>query len=209
MKPKLLAAPMLLACLLTAMLSGCGQVAVFGHTIGENNAAPSVRTESSSTEAATSPVVAPQIQTVRSVALALTPQAQAKVTEDPRFNTDALLTAIKSELQTRKVLDTNSPTNNVAEIIIDDFTMRPTSNVILFGNIISNGTIKGEIHLRDNQGSELKNFGIEAKTRLSIPANGESKNPLEPLYRQFAVMTADSLTGTVTKPSTPEIQPPR
>jgi hypothetical protein len=216
------------------MLAGCGQVSVFGHTIGEKqvpqdsadrNGSEPVKAEpikaeppNASTVAETAPattvakqaVTIPTIQKVKSVTLVLTPQAAAKVADDPRFNADALLAAIKSELQSRKVLDGNdSHVTAMAEISIDEYSMRPTSNAILFGNIISNGTLNGSVRLRDEQGNDLPGYRVEAVTRVSIPASGESKNPLGPLYREFAIMTGHALDGTKPKEKVGADQHPR
>ena len=193
--------------LIAGTLAGCGDVIVFGHTVHEAHPASEVKAEPTATPKA---AVTPRVQVVKTVTLVLAAQAAAKVVDDSRFNADALLAEIKSELQSRKLLDdADLHSSGTAEISIDDYAMRPTSNVILFGNIISAGTLSGDVRVRDAQGNELPDRRIEAETRVSIPASGESANPLAPLYRQFAVMTANSLAGTPTKSSATQDQPPR
>jgi hypothetical protein len=187
---------------------------MFGHTIGEEHPASAVKTEPTVTSAASPAAAAtpkdqaPQVQRVSSVTIVITPQAATKVDIDSRFSADALLLAIKTELQTRKLFDDpDSGASGAAVISIDDYSMQPTSNVILFGNIISAGTLNGDIRMRDGQGNDLPNRRVEAKARVSIPANGESKNPLEPLYRQFAVNIANNLAGTPKAADTPDQRP--
>jgi hypothetical protein len=40
-----------------------------------------------------------------------------------------------------------------------------------------------------------------AESRLTVAADGQDKNALGPLYRRFATLTADELTGIAAKPS--------
>jgi hypothetical protein len=185
-------------------LVGCGQVAVFGHTIGEPkpaslaDAKPASKPESA------------EFQKVKAVSIVLTEQAAATVAADAKFNVDALLSAVKSELQSREALeDSNAQLNAVAEIAIDDYALHPTSNVILFGQIISTGVLNGTLRVRDDQGNELSNRRIEAQARVSIPAKGESENPLGLLYREFAVQTGNTLTGKIIKPVVDDSWRPR
>jgi hypothetical protein len=187
-----------LALLLTVgLLAGCGQVAVFGHTIGEKHSPSEVKADSIPTPQA---AVSPRIQMVKDVRLVLTPQAATKVANDAKFNADTLLEAIKGELRSRKLLDdTDSRANGTAEISIDDFAMRPTSNAVVFGYLLNAGTLNGEIRVRDTDGKDLQNFRVEAESQVSIAASGETKNPLEPLYRRFAVLAGDNLAGTPSK----------
>lgn len=210
--------------LIAGLMAGCGQVSVFGHTIGEKQPASEAKSDSNAPHAAAATPSdqtpreqiprdqatkdqAPRAQKVKSVTLVLTPQATAKVVDDSRFNADALLAAIKTEFQSRKLLDDTDSHASTAEISLDNYAMQPTSNVILFGNIISNGKLGGTIKLRDPQGNDLPNRRIDAEARVSIPANGETTNPLGPLYRQFAVMTGDLLTGTQAKPDATDQRP--
>jgi len=191
----------------SGLISGCGQVSVFGKTIGEKQPAVQANVEATATPAAVvtpsvqaPPQVALQVYKVKSVTVALTPQAAVKVADDSRFNTDALLAEVKKELQSRKLLDDTDSHATTMEISLDDYAMRRTSNVILFGNIISAGTLSGTMRLRNGEGSELQMRRIDAGAQVSIPANGESTNPLGTLYRQFSVLVANSLDGTKAKP---------
>jgi hypothetical protein len=199
MKNMMLRLPISLA-LICGLVAGCGEVVVFGHTMGEKHSASEAKVDSTATpEAGVTSEVQPQVRIVKSVTLVLTPQAAAKVVDDSRFNADALLAAVKSELKSRKLFDDSDSHAVMAEILLDDYAMHRTSNVILFGNITSAGTLSGNIRLRDEQGNDLQNRRIEAESRVSIPESGESTNPLGPLYRQFAVMTGNILAGTQAK----------
>lgn len=201
----------LLFLLTFGLLTGCGQVMVFGHTIGERPTASKTRSDTTSeakldttakSDAAVAPPVAvkPVTQLVKSVSLALAPQAAAKIANDPRFNADALLDAVKNELRSRKLLDEpGSDATAAAEISIYDFAAKPTSNAVVLGYIISDGLLTGEVRLHAD-GNDLRSYRIEANSKLSIAANGKDPDPLGPLYRHFAVLAADRLAGVPSKP---------
>jgi FlaG/FlaF family flagellin (archaellin) len=190
---------------ITVALAGCGQVEVFGRTIGEPKS-----TSQAEAELVSNPANVAEFQKVKAVMVVLTEQATAKTAADAKFNADALLSAVKSELQSREALeDSNAQLTAVAEIAIDDYALHPTSNVVLFGQIISTGVLSGTLRVRDAQGNELSNRRIEAKARVSIPAQGESENPLGLLYREFAVQTGNTLTGKIIKPVVDDSWRPR
>jgi hypothetical protein len=138
---------------------------------------------------------------VSAVTLALTPQAQAEAAKDPRFNADELLHAVQAELQSRGLLDAaGSGASGTAEILIDDFATRPTSNAVLFGHTFVAGTLAGDVRVRDAKGNERQNTKVAAEARMSIAADGEDPNPLASLYRRFATLAADRIAGTPSKP---------
>lgn len=198
--------------LTTCLLAGCSQVTVFGHVIRDKSATVEPQTEATPAPVAAiapalpaqvTPVAAAQTEdapvpvahTVKDVRLVIAPHAQDEVTGDARFNADALLEAVKAELRARKLLDVTSGATGTAEIRIDAFAVEPASNAILFGYIISNGSLVGELRLHDAGDAAPLPQRIDAGSKLSIPANGAAKNSLGPLYRRFATMTADSLAG--------------
>jgi hypothetical protein len=193
-----------LSVLIAVSLAGCGQVAVFGRTIGE--AKPTSQAEA---ELTANSATMTEFQKVKAVSVLLTEQVIAKTAADAKFNVDALLSAVKTELQSRDALYESTMQTAVAEIVIDDYALHPTSNAILFGQVISTGVLNGTLRVRDAQGNELSNRRIEAKARVSIPAKGESENPLGFLYREFAVQTGNTLTGKIIKPVTDDSWRPR
>ena len=151
-----------------------------------------------------------EFQTLQAVSVVLAAEVAAKVKEDSKFDVDALLAAIKNELRSRNVLvESDSQVSASGEIVIDDYSLRRTSNVVLFGNIYSNGTLNGALRVRDAQGNELNDRRIEAKAKITIPAEGRVENPLGPLYRQFAIEVGSALTGMPNKPDDSDSWRPR
>jgi hypothetical protein len=191
---------------MAVLVAGCGEVAVFGHTIGEKHPTSEVRREST----APGVIVSPGIQTLKTVTLVLAPQITAKAIDDARFDTTALLDAVRSELRSRNLLDdSGSSADRTADISIDDLSLRPTSNAVVFGRVISAGRVSGDIGVHASDRSELQSFRIVAESRVSVAASGKDTNALGPLYRRFAVLVADSLAGTPGKSISAPDQPPR
>lgn len=199
---------LLLLLLSVGVLAGCGQVVIFGHTVKEGNeASPSEPAPKKSSSAGSSQIgveavrLPPAAQRVKAVTLSLTDDAAAKATADPGFHADVLLAAIQRELRARQLLDAqDAAAASTADVVIDDFDMRATSNAVVFGYIFKEGTLAGDIHVRDASGNELQSFDVMAETRLSIAQDGTDTNALGALYRRFAVLAADRLAGTPTKP---------
>jgi hypothetical protein len=209
---------------IVTMLTGCGQMIVFGHVVGEKPAPVQPNTEGSDSAtpapqssapaqaaatgastpaiaqpAAKSPVIA---HAVKAVNLTITPEASAKVTGDAsRFAADALLAAIKAELKSRKLLDEQDPNaTGTAEVMVDRLATRPTTNAVVFGYKMLAGTLEGDIRVIGLQGGESTGSRIVAESKLTIAASGDDKNPLGPLYRRFAVLAADRLAGVTSGP---------
>jgi hypothetical protein len=130
------------------------------------------------------------------VRLILTARAKEAAAADSNFHEDELLKALNAELRARRLLgETNHAADRTLEISIEEFSNRPTSNAVLFGYNMSAGTLAGTATMRDMQGKELRRFQVQARSRLVVAADAEAGSGLEPLYRRFARLTADNLTG--------------
>ena len=110
-------------------------------------------------------------------------------------DTAALLDAIRAELRSRKLLDEQSTSGDgTAEVLIEGATTHRTVNAVVFGIQPMAGTLEGELHVSSARG-EHPAVKIVAESRFSLAADGENKNALGPLYRRFAVLTADEIAG--------------
>jgi hypothetical protein len=204
---------------LFAILAGCGEVVVFGHVVREapsksETPAPAPATVGKSTDAtpqtsafapaassAEAHPVPAGAHLVQAVNLILSPEAQAS---NSNITADALLDAIRAELRSRKLLDEhNARGAGTAEILIDDASTRPTVNAVVFGYQMMAGTIVGDVRVSGASGEELPSSRIVAESRLTVAADGSDKNPLGPLYRRFARLTADKLAGVTSQPDEP------
>jgi hypothetical protein len=181
-----------------AALTGCGEVVVFGHVVRESPAKTEAATPPTTATQATaetgSPLAArvPAAHVLRAVNVTLSPASQAG---DASVDTAALLDAIRTELRSRKLLDEQNPSaDSTAEVLIESAATHRTVNAVIFGRQPMAGTLTGELRVRGASG-ERPTSRIVAESRFSIVDGGQDNNALGPLYRQFAVLTADELTG--------------
>jgi len=198
-------------------LSGCAGWVVFGHTVQGPQPAttvppppttqvPTTQPTPAQAPVATQPVAAPSASAdtpmLKAVTLTFTPAARQKIAAEPQFQQATLLTAIESELRAHKLLDANDPhARGTAEISIDDFATRSTSNAVVFGYILGTGTLSGNVAVHAVAGNALRDARITAQSHLAKPVSDDQGNPFGPLYHRFAAATVDSLTGaTSTQP---------
>jgi len=157
------------------------------------------------------------IQHLKTVTLSIAPEMMDKIAVDSRFNSKILLQTIKTELQSRQLLDRGDDSSDRNEtaagatlsIYIDNYDLHATTNFIIFGVKPHTGTLAGNLVLRDEQGGTTPIAHVEAYSRISLPESGEDKNVLQPLYNDFAVTVANSLAGTHVSTSGERDQPPR
>jgi hypothetical protein len=211
----------LLAIALLLTLSGCAaRWTVFGHSMGGSApvdtgskpadpaavALPATTTSPASTaqipEATTPTTTAPrpasaaELPKIKSVKVTFTPTARDKVAAEPRFTEDGLVAAITGELRAQKLLDeSGAGAGDTLEILIDDFVIHTTSNAVIFGYVLSSGTLKGHLEVLAPDGKPLRNSRIQARSSLTKPAGADQANFFEPLYKGFADLTARNLTG--------------
>jgi len=208
----------LLASLIFAFaLTGCGEVVVFGHTVRENPKKVDAAASQPATDAVAAEPPAPKPATESAVPAAVAPKPAAEAAPDlhtPDFlhavhvtlspasqagdasvDVAALLEAIRTELNSRNLLDEQSPSGGgTAEVVIESVSKHRTVNAVLFGQQPMAGTLTGELHVNGARG-ERPAARIVAESRFSLAADDENKNALEPLYRRFAVLTADEIAG--------------
>jgi hypothetical protein len=205
----------LLLILTLGLLGACTRVTVFGHTVKDDGApaaqpAPAAAGPSASAVAPAVPAVsriAPSVQPgktpITRLALEFTPAARQQVDADKRFSVEALRDAVAAELQSRQLLDlqtTGSGTGRIAEIQMEEFTLRATSNLVLFGRLPSVGVLAGTVRIRAAAGGDAQEYRVRADIPLSISKNGTHKHPLQNLYGGFARQLADDITGTPPRP---------
>jgi hypothetical protein len=170
-------------------------------------AAPATVAAAAPATVAVTPQPATVAHRLHAVNVTVSPASQAG---DASVDPGALLDAIRTELRSRNLLDEQNPSaGGTAEVLIESATARPTVNAVIFGRQPMAGTLTGELHVSSASGAELPPSRIVAESRFNVPEDGKDKNVLGPLYRRFAVLAADELTGiaanknAVTQPQNP------
>ncbi|MEO6079747.1 MAG: hypothetical protein ABIQ86_08225 [Steroidobacteraceae bacterium] len=176
----------LLLVLALGLLGACTRVNVFGHPV-KDVPAPAAQAATAITQPG---------QQITRFALEYTPAAQKQVNDDERFNAEALRDAITAELRSRQLLDLQRPGGaRVAVIQLDEFEVRATSNVVMFGRVSSAGVLAGAIRISGAASGDEKKFRVGAEVPMRVATSGADKNPLQNLYKEFAKQLADELTG--------------
>jgi hypothetical protein len=131
---------------------------------------------------------------LKAVTVTFTPAARDRIATEPQFKQDSLLAAIEADLRAHKLLDDADPrARGTLNISIDGFATRPLSNAVVFGYLLGNGTLTGNIEVRATDSKELPAARINAESRVDKPVSDGQANPYGPLYRRFADLTVDSL----------------
>jgi hypothetical protein len=138
-------------------------------------------------------VQAPTTHLIKAVTLLMTPEVTARLNNDHRLNTKDLLEVVKSELQSRKLFDTDSPSSVTLQIYIDQYELHANTNFVAFGSTPHTGTLAGNLTLRDAQDNDVPVSHVEAYARIAVPESGDTPDLLRPLYKQFAITVGNAL----------------
>jgi hypothetical protein len=80
-------------------------------------------------------------------------------------------------------------------VYVDNYDLHANANFTILGSMPHIGTLAGNLMLLDEQRGTIPLSHIEAYSRISIPESGVNDELLQPLYHQFAVSIADSISG--------------
>ncbi len=175
----------LLVIVALGLLAACERVTVFGRA-GENESAPAVSSASALVQSA---------QPITRFAVEFTPAAQKQVDDDERFNSIDLRDAIVAELTARQLVNLQPGSGRAAVLQVDEFSVRTTSNVVIFGRVSSAGVLGGVIRIRDSGGGDASELRTRAEISMKVSRTGADRNPLKNLYKGFAKQLANDLTG--------------
>lgn len=130
------------------------------------------------------------------VNLSFTPEAQKELSDNLKFNQNTLLDTVKRALATRKLLDEGNPkATQSIDILLTDIRVRSTFNAFMFGFMAGADRVKGDVTLRDVNGTELNHFSVYADYALGGLAGAQDEARMSWLYEKFAQLTVDSLSG--------------
>jgi hypothetical protein len=207
--------PLIVLSLSLGMLSGCGQVTVFGHVVrqpdapqaasrvppaGSDSAAQAPGVTTSATERASPAVPSPTApHIVKAVSVSLTPQTAATLrsrTGSATGYAGALRQEISAALRSRGLLDEHDPrATATADVTVEQLTSQLTTNAVLFGHESLSGTLAAQLRLPGSAGRPQPAFRIVSAYRWSVAAGGSDEDQLRPLFHHFAVQLAEHLAG--------------
>jgi hypothetical protein len=174
-------------------LAACTRVTMFGHTVRNDGPAAAPR-------AVAIPAMTASSSPITRIAIEFTPAARQQTEEDVRFNPESLRDALIAELRARQLLDLQpADTGRALVIRLEEFQVRATSNVVMFGRLASTGVLDGLARISEKN-SETQEFRVRTEVPMQIVRNGDDPNPLKLLYRGFAEQFADALGGAASPP---------
>lgn len=178
--------------LVAALLPGCAKVTVFGHEIGGERTRAQ-REVSQAGAVAAAPDAGVATSRVAAVLIQYTDAAQQQMQEEPRFTARALREAVLEEFNARGLIEDAS--GGVASIQVDEFSLRNSSNVVVFGSIATLGKLGARLEVQGPGGSSVRKSSVRVEASLTLRKDGENPEELKKLYRRFAQAIADELTG--------------
>jgi hypothetical protein len=189
-------------------LAACVRVTVLGRTVNDPSATPaSAAPGVSATSVAPLATAAPPAAVVISAfTLTIAPEGLRKIGDDGRFDADALRATVEAELLARGLLGARGPrAHGTAEIRVDDYALQAKTNAVVFGYVPSAGMLAGDVRVLGADGALLQTFRVAAEANLRVApggkaSDGKAVDALRGLYQRFAVLAADRLAGTPSKP---------
>lgn len=118
--------------------------------------------------------------------------AQQHIDDEPRFNARLLRDTIVAELTARGLLGDQAG-GRVVDIQIDEFSLRNTSNVVVFGKVASAGKLSAVVRAQDANGGPQRQARVAAEASLSLRKDDYGPETLMRLYRRLAQAIGDEL----------------
>ncbi|MFZ6657005.1 DUF4410 domain-containing protein [Undibacterium sp. TJN19] len=132
----------------------------------------------------------------KSISISLSDDAKKQVSDNLKFDQNALVDNVKRAMSSQNLLSENNPeATNTVEILVKDFRVRSAFTAIMFGFMAGNDHIVGDVILKDATGKEINRFEISASYALGGLAGGQDGMRLSWLYEKFAELTVEHLRG--------------
>jgi hypothetical protein len=151
-------------------------------------------------------LVAPTLTTAQqaprlaSIAVLLSAELEQQIADEPRFSFAVLRDAITAELRARRLLAAQGgAAGNTAEILVNEFALRATSNVVVFGRLSSVGVLGGLVRLRTEAGAQPREFKVLVEIPLSISQRKTGSDSLQKLNQRFARVIGDEIAAAVAR----------
>ncbi|MBN1378045.1 MAG: DUF4410 domain-containing protein [Gammaproteobacteria bacterium] len=133
---------------------------------------------------------------VSSVSVSLTDKAKKKAAKNLKFDPKKLQDYIQRALEANSLVDSASEGSlpNL-EIQVKDMRVRSNFSAVMWGFMAGSDSIKGDIVLREPDGSEIDRFEVSVSYALGGLAGGQDEARMGWLYEKFAEETMRELTG--------------
>jgi hypothetical protein len=165
------------------LLAGCMMATLCGHAVTD-------AAEPASADV-TVPVAAAQF---REVTVGFASLNKGRILAEPAFDAEVMRTTVTETLRSLQRFDSSAnATGQILEILVDDLTVEPSSNLVLFGQVASTATLIGLARVLDARGVEIRSVKIVAESQVRVKKEGRDPKALQKLYRRFAEKAAATL----------------
>jgi hypothetical protein len=122
----------------------------------------------------------------------MSPQANAQLTDNMKFNIDSLRTKVGQALDAKGLVAKDGDFE--MQVVIDDIRVRGTFSAVMFGFMAGDDHIYGTATLRRGD-KTLGSFGIKTSWALGGLAGGQDDARTGWLYEEFAKQLAEELVA--------------
>lgn len=123
----------------------------------------------------------------------MSPQAKAQLSENLKFEPDALRSMIQRTLESKNLVAADGDFQ--LKIVIDDIRVRGTFSAIMFGFMAGDDHLNGTATIVRLDGRDMGSFGIKTSWAFGGIAGGQDSARLSWLYEEFAKSLAEELVA--------------
>jgi hypothetical protein len=129
------------------------------------------------------------------VKVELTPQAQNKLSDNIKFQADALQSNVQRRLSADGLFASDQPYQ--IQVKVKDIRVRSTLSAVMLGFMAGDDHIVGDVVILDSDNRPLYQFEVAASYALGGFAGGQDGMRMNWLYERFAELTSKEIrTGT-------------
>jgi hypothetical protein len=132
------------------------------------------------------------VRALSSFTVSMSPQANAQLADNLKFDIGALRTKVGLALESRNLVASDGDFE--LAVVVDDIRVRGTFTAVMFGFMAGDDHLNGTATLRRGD-KTLGSFGIKTSWALGGFAGGQDDARMGWLYEEFAKQLADELVA--------------
>lgn len=134
-----------------------------------------------------------QGQKFSSVKVSLNDNAQAKLQDNIKFDSQKFEQIISRTMQANGLIDTAS--GNRVDVQVTDIRVRSTFSAVMWGFMAGNDRVVGTVSLKQTSGAPVHEFEVSASYALGGWGGGQDDSRMNWLYEEFAKLTVNEIMG--------------
>lgn len=130
-------------------------------------------------------------QKFSTVSVELNDVAAKQLTDNIKFNKDALKSTLERTLTSRGLIDPKS--KNIIKVSVTDIRVRSTFAAVMFGFMAGSDSLEGKVIPTVSEGTKIPEFELSASYALGGFGGGQDESRMNWLYEEFSKITADTI----------------